>query len=168
MTTLSVIIPTVGRPELAETVASMIGQLATGDEVVIRHNDYGDWGMRARTEAMKVASGNYLMFMDDDDYYLPGAFAAVRAAIAAHPGMPLLFRMQRLFPFNDVLWRDKRAAYGNVSTQMFVTPNIKSRLGKWGNRYEGDLDFIQSTLALYPANSVVWCEDVIATWRRLL
>jgi hypothetical protein len=52
-------------------------------------------------------------------------------------------------------------AVGNVGTPMFVLPAAGPR-GAWGRRYEGDYDFITSTLALWPAGALVWREEVIA------
>lgn len=162
---LSVIVPTTGRATLARTLDSIRAQLEPGDEVITIADRTGDWGATPRTEGMRKATGDYLMFMDDDDLYLPGAFAAVRAALAAAPGRPHLFGMRRGAPFHDVLPLREDVAIGNVSTQMIVAPNDPARLGTWGTRYEGDYDFISSTLALYPPDAVVWRPEVIAVWR---
>lgn len=68
-------------------------------------------------------------------------------------------------PFNDILWQEPTLKEGNVDSLMFVVPNDASRLGRWGNRYAGDYDFIASTAALYPAGSVIWCPEIVAVWR---
>ena len=44
-----------------------------------------------RSAAMRVASADYFMFLDDDDLLLPGALDAVRRK--GHSGMPLMFKM---------------------------------------------------------------------------
>jgi hypothetical protein len=63
------------------------------------------------------------------------------------------------------IWRNRLPALmlGNVSNQNFITPNIKERLGQWGKRYEGDFDFIVSTVELHPsgAKSIVWRPEVL-------
>ena len=49
-----------------------------------------------------LGTGDYLCFMDDDDVYVDGAFAAMRAAATQSPGRPLLFRMNH---YGTVLWQ---------------------------------------------------------------
>ena len=52
---------------------------------------------------------------------------------------------------------------GNVGTPMIVVPNLPARLGKWGDHYAGDFDFVKSTIALAPGreNDIVWREEFI-------
>lgn len=50
---------------------------------------------------------------------------------------------------------------GDIDGDCLVVPNVKARLGEWGLRYDGDFDFITSTLAHYPEGPV-WHEAVIA------
>src|ERR1019366_6528599 len=150
---LSIIVPTQGRASLTQTLASITAQMLPGDELIVVRDDSGDWGHTSRNKAMRQATGNYLLFMDDDDRYVDGAFAVVRAALAEHPDQPHLFAMHRHHhePKEDaVLPRTQDVTVGNVSTQMIVVPNDHGKLGTWGSRYEGDFDFIASTLALYP------------------
>lgn len=160
---ISVIIPTINRPELANTIKSITPQLASGDEIIICSDKTGDWGATPRTKGMLQATGDILMWIDDDDVYTPDAFATVRACLKEKPH-PHLFRMVRNKPFNDVIHKKHEVVRGNVSTQMFVVPNDKKRLGKWGVKYDGDFNFIESTLSLWGGN-VVWREEVISVWR---
>jgi glycosyltransferase involved in cell wall biosynthesis len=182
---LSILIPTVSRPTLARTLRSLCGQgLGPADEVLLLGDgeqptarslfeQFGlpgryvavpgpsrDWGYTPRNHGMPLARGRWLTFMDDDDAYAPGALAVVRAALAVNPPRPHLFRM-RYVPSGETLWRRREVAVGNVSTQMFVLPAAGPR-GAWGRRYEGDYDFIASTLARWPAGALVWREEVIA------
>lgn len=104
---LSVIIPTVGRPSLARTLASVIdGGIAPEDQVVIVNDGDvdavhgiveaaeldgrckvmvaglvppgGDYGQPARNFGMMVATGTHLVFTQDDNVFAPGALDAVR------------------------------------------------------------------------------------------
>ena len=165
---LSIIVASQGRESLIKTLESITPQMLPGDELLVKMDASNDWGATPRTKAMGQARGDYLLFMDDDDVYKPGAFAAVRAAIVEEPWRPLMFGMFRHHhePATEaVLPRSFELIEGNISTQMFVLPNNPSRLGVWGTRYEGDFDFIVSTLAFYPPGSLVWRPEVISEWR---
>ncbi len=185
MPALSILIPTVSRPTLARTLRSLRAQeLLPGDEVLLLGDGeqqvarslfeqfdlpgrYAsvpgpsrDWGSTPRNRGMLLARGDWLLFLDDDDAYAPGALTAVRSALAESPGRPHLFRMH-LVPEDVTLWERREVAPGNVGTPMFVLPSAGPR-GQWGRSYLGDHDFIASTLALWPAGALVWREEVIA------
>jgi glycosyltransferase involved in cell wall biosynthesis len=149
---------------LERAIGSASSQLELGDEVIVVHDDapHNDWGAWARAEAMKDARGSHLLFMDDDDEYLPRANNTIRKAIQPEPDRVHIFRMARTAPFNDVIWISQDLAQpGQVSTQMIVVPNDPDRLGTWSPRYEGDFDFLVSTLAKHH-KPPVWHQDVIA------
>jgi hypothetical protein len=175
MTRFSVIVATVGRVSLTRALQSLADQpLAAGDEVLVVGQEIpgivdeaarfgcrflacppgANWGSLERRRGMTHATGTHLVFLDDDDVFLPGAFAAMREACAAHPGRPLMFRM--IAPWGETLWREPVVREGNHGTPQFVTPNDPARLGHWGTRYAGDFDFCVSTLAHYPPDALVW------------
>ena len=159
---LSIIIPTISRPSLARTLGSIRPQIFCDDEVLL----VGDgpqpaaaatfaasgvpgryvegpatkwWGNAQRMHGMRLARGDLLAFMDDDDIYLAGAFAAMRGA---DPRAVNVFRMQHP---RRLLWQRRQLAHGNVSSQMLVVPNDPAILGQWGNRRAGDYDFALAT-----------------------
>lgn len=169
--TVSYIVPTVGRPSLVNTLASI--ETWPGDEILVVGQVSGvtdprvraipcargeDWGGVERRLGMAVATGAYLAFIDDDDTYLPGARAEMAWTMADTPGRPTLFRIQ--YPSGAVLWRDPFLRLGNVSTQMILVPNDPGRLGHWSGRREGDYDFLAS-MAWGP-ETIVWRPEVIA------
>ncbi len=188
MVSLSIIVPTCGRSTLERTLTSIkAAGFHRRDQVIVVGDGHQPkaraialkWrtalattyletdptrcaGHAQRNAAMKVASGSHLISIDDDDTYRPGALEAVRAAAELHPGRFLIFRMQSHTPRHPwgTLWNYKGASLGNVGTPMMVAPNVKGKLGRWGDRYEGDFDFLESTLAHYPEGPV-WLEDVI-------
>jgi spore maturation protein CgeB len=180
---LSILVVTAGRPTLERTLRSIEAQpLEPGDEVLVVGNGaeiellakrfgyryiqdgpYGCWGQRERQSAMFKARGTHLLFIDDDDFYLSGAFAAIRQAIVEHPTSPHLFKMHGPVQLGT-LWKTKVVACGNISGTQFVVPN-DDRLGRWGQRYEGDFDFISSTLRNYPFDALRWHETVIVGCR---
>ena len=184
MPTLSIIIPTLGRPLLGKILRELAAQLGPLDEVLV----VGDgpqptaesivagtdprirylegeqdhcWGHPQRNWAMARAKGTHLASFDDDDSLMPGALEIMRSAASRAQDRPHLFKIRYR---GEVIWKERALACGNVSTQMFLVPKVRGRLGEWGARYEGDLDFIRSTVTLYPRGprSIIWCNEVIA------
>lgn len=176
---LSVITPTVARPSLRETLASVAGQLLPGDEHLVIGDgprpvarqmcaafgaSYHDgpatqsYGTAQRDFAIGIAAGDWLLFCDDDDLLAPGALATVRAAIDEQPSTPLVFRMRTYHA--GILWRWQVVAHGNVGTPMIVTPRYDD-LPAWHDgedAYTADFRFIKRVT---DAHGVAWRENVI-------
>lgn len=178
------IIPTAGRTTLARTLRSVRRQdrgdievvvVSDGDQPVaerIARDEHwgalrylhgprtGCWGNAQRMEGIRHASGDYLLFMDDDDVYRRGAFRRVRQATSEHPDRVIIFRMRR---FSGLQWRRPAIEPGEVSSQQYVVPNVPGKVGSWltNDRYESDLDFISETVALQ--GDPVWNRRVITT-----
>jgi hypothetical protein len=179
---LSIIIPTAGRPTLAATLETLARQLHADDQVLVvgdgeqllarelvgalptppwRYFEHGptrDTGRSQREFAIARATGDYLCFMDDDDVFTDGALDTIRAHARAHPGRPLMFRMEDRF--GTILWQAPEVAYANVSGHMLVVPNLAGKVGHWD---KNDFEFIVQTLDLQ--GEPVWLEDVIAVLR---
>lgn len=193
--TISIILPTQGRPTLERTLDSVRDQLLPGDEVLIvvdtHEMPWADWWTIAlRVQAygpqfvaltcdahrrshghdqinygMALATGDYLSFQDDDDVYTPGALAAMREAATEHPGRPLLFRFRSQLG-GLVFWRFAGlVAEATIGGHCLVVPNDPARLGKWGDHYEGDFSMIVETLALWEPVKPVWVDHIISVAR---
>jgi hypothetical protein len=145
--TFSVIVPTVARPTLAGALASVSSQLEPGDEVLVLCNRDLDLGAKARNSLMARAQGTHLIFLDDDDEYVPGALATMRRWAAEHPGRIGIFR-ERLVD-GSLLWKAPEFRIGNVGTVLYVVPNVPEKLGVWdiyGDDWApGDWVFISAT-----------------------
>jgi glycosyltransferase involved in cell wall biosynthesis len=156
---LSIIIASSGRPTLLHTLASVQSQMRPGDELIVDVNSDAPYGHAARNRIMFAARRNQgLCFIDDDDIYVPGALMVMREAFRNEPKKIHMFRML----YGDrILWETPELKCGNVSTQMFVVPTSAAwRPGvKWGDRYEGDFDFIREASW---EREIVWHERVIA------
>ena len=126
----------------------------------------GMWGHHARNWVLdaKLCRGDYLMALDDDDEYTPGAIAAARAAFAECPEpRPHIFRMSG-HPSCALLWSEPVLKVGNLGTPCIAVPNDPARLGRYGHRYTGDFDFAVTTCAAYPSGPV-WREEVVCRVR---
>ena len=181
---LTIIVPTHDCVGLAELWASVEDQLLPGDEVLVvldihdgrptvpgiddpafawieldaGHHCYGHCQINY---GISQARGDYLMFIDDDDCIPDGALDAIRRAIAqqAEP-RPLIFKFYSrrhgcALPLGHYV---QESAIGGHA---MVVPNIPDRLGRWGERYAGDYDWITSTLAMWPEGPD-WHDDIIA------
>lgn len=158
--TISFIVPTKGRPSLQKTIESI--NLWPGDELlVIKHNPpSGNWGNSERQEGTDRAKCDFLAYMDDDDVYTTGHREIMDKAIRENPkNYPIMFKMK--YPNGRVLWDRKKIACGNVSTQMFLVPNIKDNLHRWEpTRFAAD--FIFADKWAWPAKLTLWREEIIA------
>ena len=183
---LSIIVPTHDGEGLDTLFASLDGQLRPHDQVLVigdtcdgelpeverqvvqaghtfyahnaGHHCYGHCQINA---GLAHATGDYLLFIDDDDCYPAGALDTVRRAIAAQVApRPLIFqfwsrRHGRTLPPSHQI---RESAIGGHA---IVVPNIPDKLGRWGERYAGDYDWIVSTLQHWP-DGPVWIDEVIA------
>jgi len=183
---LAVIVPTSGRGTLPRTLRSIADQeLALGDEVLlvtdgplsfaadtfrrsglpgrcVEIEPTRDFGGSQRNRGMDLATADYLLFMDDDDIYEPGAFATIRSALRDAPDLPHLFRM-RYAADGRVLWADRVVRHGNVSTQMILFPN-RAGLVRWDSYHGHDFRFVANNLA-GQSTRLVWREEIIAVIR---
>lgn len=188
---VSIIIPTIGRPSLEALLDSiptdehdpLLEVVIIGDShacdfkaaIEIAHerfdrprlrwytHDGGKhaWGHPQRNYGMLKASGEWLVFSQDDNIFAPDAFEVIAQAIRAQPyPRPLLFKIMTWQ--SGVVWRNPRLAEGDIDADCIVVPNLATKLGQWGERYNGDYDFILSTYNLWWGD-VAWRPELIAT-----
>jgi len=188
---LSIIIPTHDGDGLDRLLASIAPQLADGDEVLIIGDTCDDplallaekigamgapyrflpyntghhcWGHCQLNYGISQATGDYLVFNDDDDIFTPEAFHIIRARIAELPQpRPLMFRFHAA-RLGRTLPERYEVIESAIGGHCLVTPNIPGKLGAWGERYGGDFDWLVSTLAHWPEGPA-WNDDVIADAR---
>lgn len=188
---LTIIVPTPDGDGLHRLFDSIAPQLGADDEVLIigdthdgplpevesmvlgmdsryryLEHDAGHhcWGHCQINYGMAHATGAYMVFNDDDDIFAPGALDAIRQAIAHLPApRPLMFKF-----YAERLGRTLPERYEVVESAIgghcIVVPNLPAKLGRWGERYGGDFDFIQTTLEHWPEGPA-WHDYVIAIAR---
>lgn len=176
MMSLSIITPTVSRPTLARALAS--ATLRPFDEWIVVGDgpqpearqlveELGhpyryleteptcDWGNAQRQMGMEQAQGFYLLFLDDDDEYLPGALEIIRRQLT---GMPFIFRAHRN---GEIIWKERRVVAGNVGHCFSCVPNLRSRLPRWGYGYNADFEFVSDVVESWGIENIVWAGEVI-------
>lgn len=159
MTSLTIIIPSSGRPSLRETLDSLAYQLRPGDKLVVDVNDDVPYGNAVRNRNLADVKTDAVLFQDDDDMFTSGALDVVRERYAEAPGRLHIFKM-RYIENDFVLWTDKEVRVGNVASQMICAPGYPYPVGQFGDRYEGDHDFVHSTVSLL--GEPVWNEEIIS------
>ena len=152
-------------------LADLTARLADyGPEVRLLAHDAGrhSYGHDQLNYGIRRASGDYLVCIDDDDVFTPGALAAIRQAAAALPApQPLLFRFQTFW--GEVLWQpaeppELRLCVGHIGGHCLVAPNVPGKLGRWTTEYEGDHTWIIQTLRKWQGQCT-WVDRVIAQCR---
>lgn len=192
MSSITFIVPTIGRPTLDRTLKSLASQLDDSDHVLtISDNNradnatmhtamqrgslglwsyaytgqqLGNWGHSARNIALsRFVRTSHWATIDDDDIYLPGAVAAIKAAITTHPDNWHVFGMRfgAKHPLNGLtLPRGRGLMHGEIGTPMIVAPTCKSRFAE---SYDGDYHIAIALHAEF--GEAVWHEEVIAEIR---
>lgn len=111
----------------------------------------------------RTQSGNGLCFIDDDDLLVKGALSVVRQAYTTHPDQMHIFRMRYAGNF---IWTEPVVRLGNVSSQMVCVPRAQALYAKWGDRYEGDYDFIRAVYDKF--GEPAWHEETIIVHNGLV
>lgn len=132
------------------------------------HHCFGHCQLNAGLDYLQTLPDHridYVTCQDDDDIYTAGAFTRMRAAADALAiPQPMLFRFQSWF--GPVFWDQERVvAENHIGGHCAVFPNDE-RLGRFTCRYQGDFDYIRSTLDAWGGDDkAVWVDDVIAVAR---
>lgn len=158
MTSISYILPSLNRSTLKRTIDSI--EMRSGDEICLEFDipKSNRWGNDQRNKAIARATGDYLAFIDDDDWYKPGYRDIFEKAINENPGKPLMFKME--YPNGDVIWGEKKLIPGNVSTPMMLVPNKKEMLYHWEGA-RNMADYIFMCRWKWPPDEIVWRDEII-------
>lgn len=186
----SFIIPTMSKPTLRRTLMSIEhGGATCEDQVVVIGDGYNPDAQRmanqccpyigiphvydqlprkqgcgsARMAGVALATKSHLMFIDDDDAYIPGMLKYVREIVALKPDAPHVFRMRNCNHDRahwHQLWEKPEVTMGNIGTPMVVLPNIKEKIAIWDdNHFCSDFFFFQKTFRMFPES--VWNPNAI-------
>lgn len=193
--TLSILIPTAGRPELRRALAAIRPQLKHGDEVIVIGDtadgplpltesivaDFGkpyryvsfdggghDFGHSQLNYGMTLAKGDYIHVSDDDDIHTPNALATFRLMASAVPKpVPFLFRFRS--HAGMIFWHQPGLFARNwIGGHCLLAPNVKGKLGVWTPQYNGDFDYVEGTVNHYGGpQHAVWRDEIVAVARPI-
>jgi len=183
VSSLTVLLPTLGRPTLPRMLQSLAEQeWAADDELLLVSDDRHDWchevfltsGLRGRHLAamggplsnwghtlrnwfMPCARGEYLWHVDDDDVVMPGALARIHKQIETHPGHLHMFRF---YGGGNLYWDSPGVGNWTCGTPCLVHPR-DIRLGTWQPWYGGDQAFVHETTRNNPDIPIHWHDEVV-------
>jgi len=144
-------------------VEALVDELSTGFPYFrcIRGERTNCFGLAQRDQGIAEATADYILFLDDDDLYMPGAIEKIRGKLQ---GVPVIFKM---WHNGGIIWREQVVYSGNVGGQMFCLPNLPHRVSRWALEkcYGADVMFINRTLKLWPPGPV-WSDAVIVDHNR--
>ena len=108
--------------------------------------DYtGRFGNPQRNQMLERATGDYILYLDHDDNFVPGAIGKIAEECELWPGRLLV--VQIINPLGLVFWNERGAIkHLNVGGQMFIVPN-DARQGRWlpDNEYGADFNYCVET-----------------------
>jgi hypothetical protein len=182
--TLGIFISTPGRASLLRTLHSIAYQQAPVEDVLVVGDGYHaptdelvsaaaealglpcryiatrktrDWGHTQQNFALKEVRGDYLVYQDDDDIFVPRALNEIaRLVDAQDTPRPLIGRVKT--PKLGLLWQVPGPENACLDGHCLVAPNDKRRLGWFNSEYNGDQCYIHTTLRNYKEHE--WTDRV--------
>lgn len=183
MIRVSVIIPTLGRTCLPRTVLSALAAMGPEDELLVVADGPSQaarlmmaelYDPRTRyletvvthhigTEQLdlgsEVATGDWLMFLPDDDLLPKDAVEIVKKAVEGRPGV-------HVFACNMIHWGvvlKYSMVYSSVTGNQIVVPRLPFR-AKWADNpnYGADHTYLMNALKLWGQDEPIYHDEVIA------
>jgi glycosyltransferase involved in cell wall biosynthesis len=185
---ISVIIPTLGRPTLIRTLSSVLRQMHVDDEIIvvadghlddvsdffkdtlspnIRYFEHGptrQWGAAQYDYGIFQARGDWAMFLPDDDYMPAGAMDAVRTGVEGALGVHVFACLMEHWG-NRVLARSKNVCEVTANQIVLRLQDAKqSTFPRWADRADVqvfDFEFLKAVLAWYRVDEPHYHDDII-------
>lgn len=188
--TLTIVVPTIGRPGLQRTLNSIEQQaLIPGDRVLVVYDSYdrqpghdvqalvacygarfeylehdaGEhwYGIAQLNHAMaQRQTTDFLCALGDDDVYVKDAFKRLRPRL--EPGRCALFRFRS--PWGEVLWDAPVLRRTHISGCCLVAPTAHLQPLSTRHYVESDFDWIESTIEA-TGEPPVWVDDCLIVAR---
>lgn len=185
MTTLSVLIPTLGRTSLGRAVQSVLMQLGPEDELIVvadgpsnpaRRTMLDAWDKRARyveTHPTRIwgayqydigasmARGDFLVHLPDDDYMAVGAIEKIRERVSKLPPGVHVFSFLEEHSGGKIFYGRMEA--GEVSGNQIVVPRLPHR-AVWSDDTKDTFDhsYLHRAMVLWGQTRPYYSRDIIA------
>jgi O-antigen biosynthesis protein len=151
---------------------------AAADEPRLRvaYRDQNGGIVAATNDALKMATGEYVAFLDNDDELAPTALAAMAAAIDADPGVDCLYSDQDLInkrgrhydPFVKPAWSPERlAAQMYIAHFRVLRRALVEELGGLRPGFDGAQDWDLALRLAERTDRVVHVPGLLYHWRAL-
>lgn len=127
------------------------------------HHCYGHCQINA---ALEQAKGDLIHCNDDDDVWAEGALDAFRAACPSKKtAQPRLFRFKSYH--GGVYWHTRGYLQrDHIGGHCLLVPNVPGKVGRFACAYNGDFDWIRSTLDLWGGDgAAVWHDEIVCIAR---
>ncbi len=129
-------------PKKATYNEDWLNGIKCAKKVIVHTPRINKWshGLQNEYQNKITPETTFIMYADDDDTYLPGAFDTLRAK-CVNPECLYIAKMTYADDRNKVIPRDTNIVLGNISTQNGIIPFKDAFKSKWGMRYGGDFDY---------------------------
>lgn len=188
--TLTIIVPTIGRPTLETTLASIARQaLLPGDRVVIALDTYQEpprpdvaalaarygfellpvdggrhfYGNPQLNAALATVTTDYVCALGDDDIFVDGAIARLRPKLTGRAVLFQFYAPPFLVPGNPrrfVLWTEKKLQVANISGCCVAAPRSAIVPVSDDLRIEVDYEWIVA-MVKKTGRRPLWMQDVL-------
>jgi glycosyltransferase involved in cell wall biosynthesis len=126
------------------------------------------WGHCAINYALPYASGSHIHLNDDDDIWTPNARDLMRRATNVWPDSPLLFQFESYYA-RQVFWVPGYAGFlqrDYIGGHCLLAPNIEGKVGRYTCVYNGDFDYVESTVNNFGGpGKAIWISEKVAIAR---
>lgn len=162
-----------GDPELAEYLAGLPG---VDSRITVTTRPESGGISAATNDALALATGEFVAFLDHDDEIVAHALASVARTIAAEPEADVLYSDEdkidedgvRFDPFFKPEWSpDLLLSYAYLAHLTVIRRQLVLDLGGLRSAFDGSQDWDLSIRATERARRVVHIPDVLYHWRTL-
>ena len=110
-------------------------------------------------KAHNTIQGDFWLFADDDNTYLPGFAQTVKDVVSGDLTSPYFFR-GHIIEKNELIWREPEIYLSNIDTGCGVIPSSLLSSGTWGSEFGGDFiyfdEIIKSVSRYYMIDVVIF------------
>ena len=115
---------------------------------------------------LTLATGQHISVNDDDDIWTDNARDLMRRGTDVWPDAVLLYQYRSYYG-RQVYWHTPGLLLrDHIGGHSVVAPNVQDKLGRFACAYNGDFDYVESTVNNFGGPSkAIWISDLIAIAR---